>query len=293
MHLELPFCTRFDGHLNFQRVIADLKTKGLGNATDVLLSGNSAGGYGAFIHADYLASQLPSATVKAAPQAGWFSPEDPAATPKGAGFPLNFTAKEVTHQTASNIMGSAARLQLYQGYTPPACLAAYPKATAALYCGSVHNLYPHITIPVLVIENQYDTAQIYTDGAQCPKHPQGKEVAEVADFISYYGALMRKSIGEQIRAHGQTKAKGKDGAFLPSCLSHEVSLNTTLPVAVSASAFGSENDTAAADLSTNVTQVGFIELIGDYERNKFASHILIDDCKMKDGQACNPVCPEK
>jgi hypothetical protein len=281
----------FDGHLNLQRVIADLKAKhGLGNATHVLVSGESAGGIGLFVNVDYIASLLPSVTVfKAAPTAGWFFPEDPAAIPKGGGLPLNFSAKEITHSPATP---SGSALSLYQSYTNPACLAAYP-ASEADYCGSVHNQYPYITTPLLVIENNYDTAQIYANYGHAPKHPTGKEVAEKADYLSYYGGVMRNSIGPQIKAHGQTKAKGKDGLFLPSCLSHALSTETTLAAQVSMP----ENITAAAAAAglqqANSTQVGYMELLGDwyFERNKFASHILIDDCKMTDGQPCNPNCP--
>ena len=177
----------FDGHLNFKRIITDLKEKhGLDNATHVLMSGNSAGGLGTFINVDYLASQLPSAKVfKAAPQAGWFFPGDPAATPKGAGLPRNFTAKEITHSSSSvdhSVTGS-----LYQGYVNPACLAAYPKAEQQ-FCGSVHNLYRYIATPLLVIENQYDTNQIYSSAGGAPKHPEGKEiqVCQKIHRVSYH-----------------------------------------------------------------------------------------------------------
>jgi hypothetical protein len=114
---------------------------------------------------------------------------------------------------------------------------------------------------------------------------------------------MRNSIGPQINAHGQTKAKGKDGMFLPSCLSHALSTATTLAAQVAqvaqVSASGSvpENSTAAtgSQEAHSTQQVNFVEMVGDwyFERNKFASHILIDDCKMTDGQPCNPNCPEK
>jgi hypothetical protein len=38
-----------------------------------------------------------------------------------------------------------------------------------------------------------------------------------------------------------------------------------------------------------------MEVLGDwfFERGKLASHILVDDCKMTDGQPCNPTCPNK
>jgi hypothetical protein len=68
---------------------------------------------------------------------------------------------------------------------------------------------------------------------------------------------------------GQKKAKGKDGVFLPSCLDH--------------GGFG----------STTVQSVSnYVDLIGDwfFQRGKFPSHVLIDDCEMKNGMPCNPTC---
>ena len=133
---------------------------------------------------------------------------------------------------------------------------------------------------MFIVENQYDTAQIYANYGRAPKNPKGKEVAQKADYVSYYGTTMRNSIVLQIKAHGQTKAKGKDGMFLPSCLSHALSTESTLAAQVSA--------------SNSTQQVNWVEMVGDwyFERNKFASHLLIDDCKMTDGQPCNPNCPE-
>jgi hypothetical protein len=143
----------FDGRLNFKRIIADLKqTHAMGNSTHVLLSGTSAGGVGTFTNADYLASLFPSATVKAAPQAGWFFPDDPQSVPAAAGLPLNFSAKEVTHSSA--IQYDSSTSLLWQAYVNPACLAAYTNETA-WYCGTVHNAYKYITTPLFVIENQY------------------------------------------------------------------------------------------------------------------------------------------
>ena len=107
---------------------------------------------------------------------------------------------------------------------------------------------------------------------------------EKADYIAYYGGLMRDSIAQQVKDHGQTKAKGKDGVFLPSCLSHGMSTETTIALP----AF--DHNTSK---TTNSTRVGFMELLGDwyFERNQLPSHILIDDCKMTNGQPCNPNCP--
>jgi hypothetical protein len=126
-----------------------------------------------------------------------------------------------------------------------------------------------------------------------PKKPTGaQQQAELSDYISYYGTIMRNSIGPQIRAHGQTKAKGKDGLFLPSCLDHGISLKTTLPRPSSSSSSSSPSSAAA---TATAAGVGFMEAVGDwyFERNKLASHILIDACKMTDGHPCNPSCDNK
>ena len=54
---------------------AELKQQhGLATAKKVLLTGGSAGGIGTFKNVDWLASQLPGAVVKGAPEAGWFFP---------------------------------------------------------------------------------------------------------------------------------------------------------------------------------------------------------------------------
>ena len=102
----------------------------------------------------------------------------------------------------------------------------------------------------------------------CPKSSKDPKIkAEINDYIAYYGALMRNSIGPQVKGHGQTKAKGKDGLFLPSCAEHVLT-------------------------NQKIQDVTYIDAIGDwfFEKGQLPSHILIDDCKMTDGQPCNPTC---
>ena len=76
----------------------------------------------------------------------------------------------------------------------------------------------------------------------------------------------------------ETKAKGKDGLFLPSCFAHPISEDVRLHASAS-----------------DPAPVGYMKLVGDwfFERGELASHILVDDCKMTDGQPCNPTCPNK
>ena len=65
----------FRGRRNLVAIIRYLmETKGLDRATDVLLSGGSAGGLSTFLHADYVKTLLPSTVkrYKAAPVSGFF-----------------------------------------------------------------------------------------------------------------------------------------------------------------------------------------------------------------------------
>ena len=63
----------FRGARNLQATLAYLTAyAGLGNATHVLLSGDSAGGLATYWHADFLDAALPHAKVAAAPDSGFF-----------------------------------------------------------------------------------------------------------------------------------------------------------------------------------------------------------------------------
>ena len=63
------------GHLIFKAILAKLSEVGiLGNFTDIILTGSSAGGSGAHINIDYLAKAAPKAAVSVFPQAGWIVP---------------------------------------------------------------------------------------------------------------------------------------------------------------------------------------------------------------------------
>ena len=150
----------FDGHANFAAIIDDLESAhGLGAATEVLLAGGSAGGVGAFANADYLADRLPQATVKAAPNAGWFFP---AALPSD--LPDVYRPSDWAHYAAGthgtpeseNSTGLAFQFgELWdsRGLYPAACVADQ-KPDQWWACSSIHKLYKYIKTPLFVVENQ-------------------------------------------------------------------------------------------------------------------------------------------
>merc|ERR550514_571616 len=63
----------FSGHLVVKAVVEDLKAAhGAQRATDVILSGCSAGGIGAFKNCDFVADSFPGAHVVCRPESGYF-----------------------------------------------------------------------------------------------------------------------------------------------------------------------------------------------------------------------------
>jgi hypothetical protein len=224
----------FDGHANFAAIIDELEAKhGLGAAKSVLLTGGSAGGIGTFVNADFLADRLPQATVKAAPDAGWFFP---AALP--ADLPDVYAPSDWAHFAAgthgnpnseNNSLPAFVFGELWssRGLFPAACVADQ-KPGEWWACSSVHTLYKYIKTPLFVIESQYDTNQIFAQ-EQAPKSPgSAAEYATLERYVIMYGEAMRNSTAQVLDDAPLAKAPGTDGIFHPSCLQHGVQLPVQL-----------------------------------------------------------------
>jgi ribosome maturation protein SDO1 len=218
----------FDGHANFAAILDDLESAhGLGAATDVLLTGGSAGGIGTFANADFLADRLPQAMVKAAPDAGWFFP---AALP--ADLPDVYAPSDWSHFAAgthgnqnseNNSLPAFIAGELWgsRGLLPASCVADQ-KPGQWWACSSIHKLYKYIKTPLFVIENQYDSNQIFAQ-EQAPTSPgSAAEYATLERYVIMYGEAMRNSTAQVLSDAPLHKAPGTDGIFHPSCLKHGV-----------------------------------------------------------------------
>lgn len=245
-HVYVPYCTGdchagnntspsaaswglyFDGHANFAAIVKELQQKhGLNAATNVLLSGGSAGGVGTFKNIDFLQEQLPRATVKGAPDAGWFFP---AALP--ADLPSIYSPSDWAHFSTGQHGNSGSENRslvkfiheaLWQdtGLYPPACVAAnaqYPWA-----CASVDVLYKFIKAPLFVLENQYDSNQIFAQEKAPKNSSSAAELALLKSYVVMYGEAMRNSTAQVLHNASVTKKVTPDGLFHPSCLAHGVS----------------------------------------------------------------------
>ena len=121
-----------------------------------MVSGASAGGIGAFAHADYVRAlpALQGADVRAAPYCGWFFP-DVASWPA---WQKNRTAgTDWERASGLNKIWSDAGGECY---ADASCRDAMP-AGEAFKCNTIDVLYGHIETPLFVSENQYDEEQTF------------------------------------------------------------------------------------------------------------------------------------
>jgi hypothetical protein len=185
-----------------------LDDHGLGSATDVLLSGGSAGGLSAYLHADYVKSKMPSSVIrfKAAPVSGFF----------------------LFHATAAGVLDYPTRMQYVYGMqnssggVNAACHAAMEPAEA-WKCIFANYSYAHTKTPTFVINSAIDAWQmgnVWKGDAACAKHDfENCTAAEVADLNGYMANFLR-DLSSAGSSSGTTLAAPGNGAFVESCLEH-------------------------------------------------------------------------
>lgn len=131
----------FRGFLNIQAIFDDLTANyGFGQATEVIVSGDSAGGLASYWHADTIAARVPNARVVAAPDSGFFF-SDPT-------YPAWHDALKwvVTYMNSTSGLNQACvTARAAAGQDPLEC--AFPEVVA-----------PHINTPLFVMNSKYDPA---------------------------------------------------------------------------------------------------------------------------------------
>ena len=207
----------FQGHSSFVNIVAELKLQhGLSDATHVVLTGNSAGGIGVFANVDWLQIALPNTVVKGAPIAGWFVP---GALPSDQPLHPDDPPSDWAHWSKNESGDTDANdyiATLWRPILDPACVAGETaKQANPFHCLSVHVSYKYIKAPMYVIENQYDTEQLYTQQGLPKKGPYD---ATWRGYVAMYGAAMRASTNQVLTL----PHKRGDGLFHPSCLQHSV-----------------------------------------------------------------------
>ncbi|HUH96805.1 MAG TPA: pectin acetylesterase-family hydrolase [Anaerolineales bacterium] len=166
---------QFRGHKIVAAIVADLEdstlipSPNLKDATQVLVSGSSAGSFGAASNMDWIASQLPWAKVKGVLDSSWVPP-----LPDYGSGPLIPQP------------GSAAFYDYFSAVPDPSCAAAEPGQPQI--CLSTVQLYPFLTTPVFIYAEQRDPTLSQTKGVTDPNDP-----AQAA-YMTQYAASVRESL---------------------------------------------------------------------------------------------------
>jgi len=176
-----------------------LSLEGLSSATDVVLSGGSAGGLATYLHADSWRSAVlsasPAAKVVAVPDSGFFlqfnSTSGEKKTPYGAAMRWLFNRMNGT------------------GGVPPACLAANPEDPASCIFAEV--ISQTLKTPTLAQQSTYDSFQV---GSILDVPPSNTTA------INAYGKLLAARVQTNLIATSPSH-----GVFLDSCFHHVAEWN--------------------------------------------------------------------
>jgi len=211
----------FDGHANFAAIVEKLIIEDqLGDATQVLLTGISAGGIGTFFNVDWLAERLTNAVVKGVPLAGWYTPgslEDDLPHPHRPSDYTHFAAGENGNSFYDSFQTGTDVPDLFKvkGILPADCLDAYAD-NEWWACSSTHQAYKYIKSPLFNVHTQYDTNQI-NDMNGLPKNPANFEGNQ---YVEMWGKATRRSLQQILDNEVNTTKPHPDGVFSSSCFEH-------------------------------------------------------------------------
>ena len=199
------------GRSNFDALISDLLLHhGMDMATDIILSGGSAGGLAVFYNLDHLAKDLlplhinHTIRVTGFPDAGFFMDAS------------NYVADFRGADPVWNVTGSIG--------TNRRCLKAYSTADA-WHCLLAPFLLEHIETPIFIMNSAYDAWQIVNNNVGCVSLPK-KPCNDTS--VQQYGEKLKERVKQGLR--NKTKrfhphVVNANGAYIDSCYVHEQNVN--------------------------------------------------------------------
>eukprot|EP00667_Euglena_gracilis_P011621 EG_transcript_11872 len=187
----------FNGRYIFESVVAELKARhGLDQASSVLLTGISAGGFGVLYNLDYLASQLsPSVDVSGVANAGFFTfthmfPDSNETLDLDTVLPLM-----VSHYNATASLS-------------PECLQDHPSLSHRCFIAPL--LAQYVRHRLFILQSLYDVFQLFVLlGLKDPQTAAG--MAYLHEVATNVTAALRPY-----------HAASRTGVFAPACLAHEI-----------------------------------------------------------------------
>lgn len=200
----------FQGHAILAAILDDLKTsRGLAHATEVLFTGESAGGYGVFVNANAVQDLVPSrARFVAFSDAGFLNNVE---NYDADGPPPHYTSAAAPNEHVERAQG----IHLWHGYGDPVCARRASTIDEQLGCYSgEHLLAPGgtLTLPMLVADPQQDSGQLEIDGVPKVALETRDFTPEEGGYIRYFAGAMRDAL---------LRTRPGVSVFSPDVLLHE------------------------------------------------------------------------
>ncbi|XP_060200754.1 pectin acetylesterase 8-like, partial [Lycium barbarum] len=195
----------------FQTIMEELLAKGMKNAKNAILSGNSAGGLAAMIHCDRFRSLLPSTPrVKCLSDGGYFLLDNDGKRGK---------VLESTFAAVVNLHNSAKML-------PSSCTSRMDPTL----CFFPQNLQQYIKTPLFIINSAYDSYQIIFTVIPSAQRDDFKEncMPDFNNCSSDQQKTLRDFGAEFVSALPNSYNPSQRGMFVNSCFIHlQISYSTS------------------------------------------------------------------
>lgn len=218
-HVQVPYCSQdlhtgqtlapsnntwglyFSGHFVLQAILDALEASGgLAQATDILLTGDSAGGIGVWPNLDWLADRYPKARVVGAPIAGSYF------------YATWYTGPNASVPGLADFRPAAwpQHYALWSSFVDEDCKAANPANPG--FCILSNNSFPYVKSETFAIEAQTDEVVLTAhDGIPAAYITQPPEYA----FLQEWHANMTVTLSPL-----SNPADARHGTFSPACFIH-------------------------------------------------------------------------
>ena len=226
-HIFIPYCSQdlwtgtrwretdpfyqtfyFGGHEIFKSVIQDVEME-LNHATEIILTGESAGGIGVWNNVDFLAAQFPKAKVYAVPIAGFYF------------FASPYTGPHHTSSVLVDFRENAwpSHYELWGSYVDQKCKDNLKEPS---HCVLSNYSFPYIETPAFIVEAQSDRV-VLTDHDWVPSN-EDLWTDDTREYLNTWRQNMTNAI-----FNFALTLRPDDGIFFPSCFIH-TDFNSTSPL---------------------------------------------------------------
>eukprot|EP00929_Paragymnodinium_shiwhaense_P088364 TRINITY_DN4866_c0_g1_i1.p1 TRINITY_DN4866_c0_g1~~TRINITY_DN4866_c0_g1_i1.p1 ORF type:complete len:397 (-),score=26.82 TRINITY_DN4866_c0_g1_i1:367-1557(-) len=191
----------FSGHFVLESVLDALDNVGLKGATDIVLSGCSAGGFGVWLHLDWLAERYPHARVVGAPIAGYYFFADFYTGPGASGPPSSeFLVTDFREEAWP------AHFSLWSSFVDQSCAAAIKPWRCLL----ANYSFPYTANDVFIVQSGVDKiVTLYHDYV-----PDSHWSDPVYNYFAEWGRNMSLALEPSMAP------SSRNGVFAPACFTH-------------------------------------------------------------------------